>query len=85
MNAFNFGGYLIFRGLAPFIDARVELYGQDFVLRDFAPNQLPALLDRYRIAWTIFYPRDEQTAILDRLPGWRRAYEDDRAVIHVRR
>jgi MFS family permease len=85
MNAFNFGGYLIFRGVAPFIDARVELYGQDFVLRDFAPDQLPALLDQYRIAWTIFYPRDEQTAILDRMPEWRRVYDDGQAVIHVRR
>ncbi len=85
LNAYNFGGYLIFRGVAPFIDGRVELYRQDFVTRDFALDQFPALLDEYRIGWTIFDPGNPRNLLLDRMPGWRRAYADTTAQIYVRR
>jgi len=33
LNDYDFGGYLVFAGMAPFIDGRTELYGTDFVLR----------------------------------------------------
>ncbi|MGN5478967.1 hypothetical protein ACTMU2_24310 [Cupriavidus basilensis] len=32
-NSYNFGGYLIFSGIAPIIDGRADLYGDDFVRR----------------------------------------------------
>jgi hypothetical protein len=85
LNSYNFGGYLIFRGVAPFIDGRVELYGQDFVIRDFAVDQLPTLLDAYRIAWTLFDPSDPRNLLLDRMPAWQKVYADTRAVIYIRR
>jgi hypothetical protein len=84
LNSYNFGGYLIFRGIAPFIDGRVELYGQAFVTRDFALEQFPALLDEFRIGWTIFDPSNPRNLLLDRMPGWRRAYADPVAQIYVR-
>ena len=61
MNAYNFGGYLIFQGVAPFIDGRVELYGQNFITRYFALDQFPALLDEYNITWTILEPQIRET------------------------
>ena len=33
LNSYNFGGYLIASGLAPFIDGRTELYGEKFFMR----------------------------------------------------
>ncbi len=84
VNAYNFGGYLIFRGVAPYIDGRLELYGEDFVARYGAIAGLPALLDAYGARWTIFEPSNPRVALLDLTPGWRRAYSSPDAVIHVR-
>ncbi len=84
LNAYNFGGYLMYRGIPPFIDGRVELYGEDFIARYFAPDQLANLLDEYRIRWTILEPQNPRNVVLDGLPGWRRIYADDRAQIHAR-
>src|SRR5205807_615320 len=33
LNDYAFGGYLIFSGIAPFIDGREELYGDAFIKR----------------------------------------------------
>ena len=57
MNAYNFGGYLIFRGVAPYIDGRLELYGEEFAARYGAIEGLRTLLDGYGASWTIFEPR----------------------------
>lgn len=85
LNAQNFGGYLIFRGYSPFIDGRVDMYGNAFMERYAALDQLKDLLERYRIAWTILEPANPRTAVMDALPGWTRFYADSSAVVHVRR
>ncbi|MGH7013512.1 MAG: hypothetical protein ACREEL_05050 [Stellaceae bacterium] len=89
MNEYGFGGYLIFNGVKPFIDGRAELYGDAFIKRYAEATagiseELPALLDQYRITWTMFGAKDPAVTLMDRLPGWKRAYADDIAVIHVR-
>jgi len=89
-NDYDFGGYLIFRGIAPFVDGRVDLYGDDF-MRAYAnalnaeDDALPRLLDRYRVTWTLLPPRVPAAAALDRLEGWERVYADSDAVVHRRR
>ncbi len=89
LNDYAFGGYLIFKGVRPFIDGRAELYGNEF-LQNYAtiagsnPAALKATLNKYKIAWTIFSPTSPVVAVLDLTPGWRRAYTDDIAVVHVR-
>ncbi|HZU91441.1 MAG TPA: hypothetical protein VE993_19480, partial [Stellaceae bacterium] len=87
-NSYGFGGYLIFRGVPPFIDGRAELYGNTFLTRLFKAGQdrrrLAALLDRYHIAWTLLSPQDGPALLLDGMPGWRRVYRDRYAVIDVR-
>jgi hypothetical protein len=83
-NAFNFGGYLIFCGIAPFIDSRAELYGEAFTKRAEDIASLPGTLTQYHIAWTIFEPKDPRAAMLDELVGWKRVYADDLAIVHVR-
>ena len=88
-NSEAFGGYLIFRGIPSFIDGRIEMYGDDFLRRYVEAatgdeRALTALLRRYRVAWTLLSPGDTAVETLDRLPGWRRAYADDTAIIHRR-
>jgi hypothetical protein len=89
LNDYGFGGYLIFSGIPPFIDGRAELYGDEFFRRYveamlLQSNELPQLLDRYAIAWTLIAPERPAAILLDHLPGWRRLYADDVAVVHVR-
>jgi hypothetical protein len=88
LNDYNFGGYLIFRGIKPFIDGRY-FYGDAFIRRYInavsAKNEeLPALLSQYGIRWTLLQPSQPAVALLDHLSGWRRVYADEIAVVHVR-
>jgi hypothetical protein len=91
LNDYDFGGYLDFVGIPPFIDGRAELYGQTYVLRHdraLSLQNLPdflRLLDEYRIRATLLTPSTPAVALLDRLPDWKRVYADDVAVVHTRR
>jgi hypothetical protein len=91
LNDYDFGGYLDFVGIAPFIDGRAELYGERYVLRHdraLSLQNLPdflRLLDEYHIQVTLLAPSTPAVALLDRLPEWKRAYADDVAVVHTRR
>ena len=90
LNDYDFGGYMVFDGMAPFIDGRTELYGADFVLREHRAVTLQnladfvRLLDEYDIQSTLLAPQTPAVAFLDQDPHWRRLYADDVAVVHVR-
>jgi hypothetical protein len=89
LNDYAFGGFLIFEHVRPFIDARVELYGDGMLslydkLRSGDREAVEDALRRYDIAWTLFAPDNRIVAALDREPGWRRLYADATAVVHVR-
>jgi hypothetical protein len=89
LNDYGFGGYLIFKGIPPFIDGRAELYGDEFIKRYVQAmlldsDELPKLLDRNGIAWTLIAPERPAVLLLDHLPNWRRLYADEVAVVHVR-
>lgn len=90
LNSYHFGGYLIFSGIAPFIDGRADLYGDEFLaaygraIKLESSDALPRLLERHDIGWTLLTPGLPAVALLDHLPGWRRVYADDIAVVHVR-
>jgi len=88
LNDYAFGGYLIFVGLEPFIDGRY-FYGDAFIKRyvdatSVLSGDLPQLLSEYHIAWTLLSPRNPAVVLLDHLPGWRKFYADDIAVVHLR-
>ena len=89
LNDYGYGGYLIFTGRSPFIDGRAELYGDAFIRRyieavTLTSGELPGILRQYGIAWTLMEPSRPAVTLLDHLPGWRRLYTDDAAVVHVR-
>ncbi|HVM79011.1 MAG TPA: hypothetical protein VMU06_08315 [Stellaceae bacterium] len=89
-NDYDFGGYLIFRGVAPAVDGRIDLYGDAF-MRDYSAaldaegDALPRFLDRFKLGWTLLKPDLPAVAALDRMPGWQRVYADSAAVVHRRR
>jgi hypothetical protein len=89
-NAYDFGGYLIANGVPTFIDGRTELFGADFVRRygnavSLAdPDGLETLLADHHIAATLRPVGMPANAWLDRMPGWKRLYADDVAVVHVK-
>ncbi|HEX3881853.1 MAG TPA: hypothetical protein VHW66_04285 [Stellaceae bacterium] len=88
-NSEEFGGYLAFSGLPDFIDGRVEMFGNDLLAEDVAAESgdtatLARLLGSYRVSWTLLTPQAGAVAVLDRMSGWRRAYTDPYAVIHIR-
>ena len=89
LNGYDFGGYLIWSGVRPFIDGRTDMYGDGFMnlyrrLTAPDPAALDGLLARDAIAWTIFPPDRPVVALMDAKPGWRRLYADAYAVVHVR-
>jgi hypothetical protein len=85
-----FGGYLVSRDIKAFIDGRAELYGEQFVMDYFDAVEAKDvdlvlhLLATYQIDATLLNPTLPATKLLDHLPGWKRVYTDDIAVIHVR-
>jgi hypothetical protein len=88
-NSEGFGGYLLFAGVPAFIDGRVELYGNEFLAAEVAAERgdesaLIRLLAHYDIRWTLLTPGAGAVAVMDRLPGWHRAYADRYAVVHRR-
>lgn len=90
LNSYHFGGYLIYRGIPVFIDGRADMYG-DPLLKRYGDamgltdtDTLEQLLGDYDIGWTLLAPGTPALALLDRLPGWKRVYADDVAVVHVR-
>lgn len=90
LNAYEWGGYLMFVGAAPFIDGRSDLYRDAFIERYItaiglrSDRGLETLLEERKVEWTLLPPSLPAVALLDRLPGWTRVYEDKVAVVHAR-
>jgi hypothetical protein len=89
-NDYDFGGYMISQGVAPYIDGRTELYGEKFVVEHNAARRLlrPAeffeLLERHKIDATLLHRKAPAAQILDQVDGWRKIFIDDQVVVHVR-
>ena len=89
LNTYSFGGYLVFRGIKPFIDGRADMYGDDFFSRDIRlmrgdQAEFDKAVKQYGLAWTILQPREPLSKLMDAKPGWRRIYSDQWSVVHAR-
>ena len=88
LNSTQFGGYLELLGMHPFVDGRVELFGDEFSaeLRAMAERggRLAAGIAAYGIEWAVLAADDPLVARFDELTGWRRQYTDAVAVVFVR-
>jgi hypothetical protein len=84
-NDINFGDYLIYSGAAaPFIDGRIDMYGDALLRRYALPGEFPKLAAEYGMGWAILTPNNVHVPLLDNLSGWRRIYKDQYAVGYVR-
>ncbi len=89
LNEYNFGGFLIFHGVRPFIDGRAELYGDKF-LAEYAelvrPNRerIVQTLEQRGIQWAILNAASPAKTAMEALPGWRLLYADKIAAIYAR-
>ena len=85
LNAYDFGGYLIFEGVRPYIDGRADMYGDNFVAADDqiqrGDESAIAAIDHYHIRWSILEPGLPLVGVLDNTPGWKRLYADKYAVV----
>jgi hypothetical protein len=87
-NEYAFGGYLIFKGVRPYIDGRADMYGDDFVREYLAvltgqKADVSRVFRRWGVCWTILSPKDALVALIDRSPNWRRIHADSYAVVQV--
>jgi hypothetical protein len=89
-NDYDFGGFLIGQGVSTFIDGRTELFSGGFISELFAAKwaadgtAFATLLDSRGVTWALVKPSSDEVRHLDALPGWRRAYGDDTAVVYTR-
>jgi hypothetical protein len=88
-NEYAFGGYLIFKGVKPYVDGRADMYGDAWVqeylaVAGGAQPDVDNTFKRWNIRWTILSPREALVRILDARPGWRRVYADSFAVVQAR-
>jgi hypothetical protein len=90
LNDLPFGGYLIWRQMPVFIDGRAELYGEAFDVAYYRAlqlkdvNQFLDILKTWDIDAVLLTPSTPAVGLLDNIGGWRRAYADGNAVLHVR-
>ena len=77
-NDYDFGGYLISNGVAPFIDHNAASGLME-------PENLFRLLDQYKIEATLMRTQSAATKVLDHIDGWQKIYSDDIATIHLRK
>jgi hypothetical protein len=88
LNAYDFGGYLIFSGVHVFVDGRTDMYGDAFLQNYDAimkPDRkaLTDALERWHIGWSIL-PPGPAAQMMKTMPGWYRLYSDRFAVVDRR-
>lgn len=96
-NEYNFGSYLLHRGIPVFIDSRADLYLPEFnegvsIFRDFlnisglSTKNLEGVFDKYGFTHFIVNSKAKLTIYLDAKPDeYRRIYSDDYFYIYERK
>ena len=86
LNSYEFGGYLIFKGIPTFVDGRFELYGNQFLQRYFDSmaltnaDEASQFLKQYDVHWALLRP-GEPIAFMLKATGWVQLYADDSAIV----
>jgi hypothetical protein len=90
-NEFNFGGYLIFRGIPTFIDGRTDqLFGDGFTIENHTiiskrPREFIRYLDKYSISIGLVAPTSIESQEFRASSDWIGVYSDDISELFVRR
>lgn len=91
-NYFPWGGYLLYRNYPErrvFIDGQTDFYGEALT-RQYeqvitAADGWQTILDQYQVKWAMIPPTTDLAATMRETPGWENVYQDETAVIYVRR
>ena len=87
-NSYNWGGYLIWRGVPVFVDGRADVYGDPFLLFYRKTFEVQSTwqepLDEFDVDYVLMERGTPLTAVLTSSPNWTMAYQDDIAQIFVR-
>ncbi len=87
-NSYNWGGYLIWRGLPVFVDGRADVYGDDFLFEyrqtfDVTANWRGPL-DKYDVGYVLMERGSPLTVILAASDDWDEIYADPIAQLFAR-
>lgn len=87
-NDFPWGGYLLWKGIPPYIDGRTDMYGPEY-LEDmldtlFLREGWERQLDRFEIETALLTHSAPLTQMLEQREDWDEVYRDDQAVVFVR-
>lgn len=87
-NDFPWGGYLLWNGIAPFIDGRTDMYGpehlEDTLDTLFLREGWEEPFDRFAIDTALLTHTAPLTRMLEERSDWEEVYRDDGAVVFVR-
>ena len=87
-NSYNWGGYLIWRGVPVFVDGRADVYGDPFLLFYRETFEVQSTwqepLNQYNVDYVLMERGTPLTAVLTASLEWNQVYEDNIAQIFVR-
>jgi len=87
-NTYNWGGYLIWRGVPVFVDGRADVYGDDFLfyyLQSYRVEDGWAQpLDDFDVDYVLMEQSSALSTLLATSQEWREIYRDDIAQVFVR-
>jgi len=87
-NSYNWGGYLIWRGLPVFVDGRADVYGDEFLFyyREAfdAQESWREPLDDFAVSYVLMEKGSPLTVLLAASDGWEEVYQDDLAQVFIR-
>ncbi len=87
-NSYNWGGYLIWRGIPVFVDGRADVYGDDFLFdyrRTFdLRDRWQLSLDEYNVDFVLIEQASPLANLLEASGDWQQAYRDEVASIYLR-
>ena len=87
-NSYNWGGYMIWRGLPVFVDGRADVYGDEFLFkyrRTFdLSDRWQLSLDEYNVDFVLIEQASPLANLLEASSDWEQAYSDNIASIYLR-
>lgn len=86
-NAYGWGGYLIWRGIRPFVDGRAEVYGDflgDYLTTFRLSENWREPLERFDVEYVLVERNSSLVTLLVASGDWRIAFDDPVAAVLVR-
>ncbi len=88
-NSYLCGGYLLYKNIEVFIDARADVFIRHGVIQDYAnlawlQEKPETIIDKYKIRTFLLSSNENLVYYLDLHPEWQMQYEDNTAIIYTK-